>query len=167
MKFTETKLKGAVIIEPELLKDERGFFARTFCQKEFKAHGLGEFFDDEVRKNVKKDEDSQTLEDELKYEDWYVLDQFHGTSEEKELIEFVKETIINLQNKYKEVYADKEVNMPKGAIITDDDRVIIAKVFLGHPEFRAKEIQIEVNKQATKERATNKNQIAYVKGRVK
>ena len=40
MKFTETRLKGAFIIEPELLKDERGFFARTFCQKEFKVHGL-------------------------------------------------------------------------------------------------------------------------------
>ena len=40
MKFTETKLKGAYIIEPERLEDERGFFARTFCQKEFEAHGL-------------------------------------------------------------------------------------------------------------------------------
>jgi len=40
MIFTETKLKGAYIIEPERLDDERGFFARTFCQEEFKAHGL-------------------------------------------------------------------------------------------------------------------------------
>lgn len=40
MKFIETKLKGAYIIEPERLEDERGFFARTFCQKEFDAHGL-------------------------------------------------------------------------------------------------------------------------------
>lgn len=40
MKFIETKLKGAYIIEPERLEDERGFFARTFCQKEFEAHGL-------------------------------------------------------------------------------------------------------------------------------
>jgi len=40
MKFTETKLKGAFIIEPELLEDERGFFARTFCREEFEAHGL-------------------------------------------------------------------------------------------------------------------------------
>jgi len=39
MKFIETKLKGAYIIEPERLEDERGFFARTFCQKEFEAHG--------------------------------------------------------------------------------------------------------------------------------
>lgn len=40
MIFTETKLKGVFIIEPERLEDERGFFARTFCQEEFAAHGL-------------------------------------------------------------------------------------------------------------------------------
>jgi dTDP-4-dehydrorhamnose 3,5-epimerase len=40
MIFTETKLKGAYIIELERLQDERGFFARSWCQKEFKAHGL-------------------------------------------------------------------------------------------------------------------------------
>jgi|SRR3989344_9354067 len=40
MKFIETKLKGAYIIEPERLEDERGFFARTFCQKEFETHSL-------------------------------------------------------------------------------------------------------------------------------
>ena len=38
--FRETKLKGAFIIEPERTEDERGFFARTFCQEEVKAHGL-------------------------------------------------------------------------------------------------------------------------------
>lgn len=40
MKFTETKLKGAFILDLELREDPRGFFARTFCQKEFEAHGL-------------------------------------------------------------------------------------------------------------------------------
>jgi dTDP-4-dehydrorhamnose 3,5-epimerase len=40
MKFTETRLKGAYIIEIEPLEDERGFFARSFCQKEFEEHGL-------------------------------------------------------------------------------------------------------------------------------
>jgi len=40
MIFEETKLKGAFIIEPERLEDERGFFARTFCQKEFENRGL-------------------------------------------------------------------------------------------------------------------------------
>jgi dTDP-4-dehydrorhamnose 3,5-epimerase len=40
MLFTETALKGAFIIDLEPHEDDRGFFARTFCQKEFEAHGL-------------------------------------------------------------------------------------------------------------------------------
>lgn len=40
MKFTETKLAGAYIIELQELQDERGFFARTFCTKELEEHGL-------------------------------------------------------------------------------------------------------------------------------
>ncbi len=40
MKFTETKLKGAFIIELEPFNDLRGSFARTFCANEFKEHGL-------------------------------------------------------------------------------------------------------------------------------
>jgi len=40
MKFVETGLEGAFIIEPERLEDERGFFARVFCEHEFAVHGL-------------------------------------------------------------------------------------------------------------------------------
>jgi dTDP-4-dehydrorhamnose 3,5-epimerase len=40
MRFTETKVAGAYLIEPEPIADERGFFARTWCQDEFRAHGL-------------------------------------------------------------------------------------------------------------------------------
>ena len=40
MTFKETKLQGAYIIEPEMLIDERGAFARTFCRKDFESHGL-------------------------------------------------------------------------------------------------------------------------------
>ena len=40
MIFTETKLKGAYIIDIERREDSRGFFARAFCQKEFETHGL-------------------------------------------------------------------------------------------------------------------------------
>ena len=40
MIFTETKLKGAFVIEIEPIEDERGYFARSFCQKEFEKHGL-------------------------------------------------------------------------------------------------------------------------------
>lgn len=40
MIFKETKLKGAYLVELELAKDERGFFARSFCQKEFQRHSI-------------------------------------------------------------------------------------------------------------------------------
>jgi dTDP-4-dehydrorhamnose 3,5-epimerase len=40
MLFSETKLKGAFIIDIERREDNRGYFARAFCQHEFVAHGL-------------------------------------------------------------------------------------------------------------------------------
>lgn len=40
MIFTPSELQGAFVIDPELKGDERGFFTRTWCQKEFQAHGL-------------------------------------------------------------------------------------------------------------------------------
>jgi|SRR6266404_833147 dTDP-4-dehydrorhamnose 3,5-epimerase len=40
MIFDETKLPGAFEIRLEPRSDERGFFARTWCQNEFEAHGL-------------------------------------------------------------------------------------------------------------------------------
>jgi dTDP-4-dehydrorhamnose 3,5-epimerase len=40
MHFTPAELPGVYLIEPERLEDERGFFARTWCQQEFTAHQL-------------------------------------------------------------------------------------------------------------------------------
>ena len=40
MIFKETKLKGAYLIEIEPIEDERGFFARSFCRNELKAHEI-------------------------------------------------------------------------------------------------------------------------------
>lgn len=40
MIFTETKLQGAFIIELEKMEDERGFFARSWCQQEFELREL-------------------------------------------------------------------------------------------------------------------------------
>jgi dTDP-4-dehydrorhamnose 3,5-epimerase len=40
MIFTETKLAGAFIIDLERREDNRGYFARAFCQHEFEEHGL-------------------------------------------------------------------------------------------------------------------------------
>ncbi len=40
MRFLPTKLFGAYVIELDTQEDERGFFARTYCAREFAAHDL-------------------------------------------------------------------------------------------------------------------------------
>jgi dTDP-4-dehydrorhamnose 3,5-epimerase len=40
MRFAPLAVNGAWLIEPERVEDERGFFARTWCTREFAAHGL-------------------------------------------------------------------------------------------------------------------------------
>jgi len=40
MIFTETKIQMAYIIDLERREDHRGFFARSWCQKEFESHAL-------------------------------------------------------------------------------------------------------------------------------
>ena len=40
MIFTPTPLAGAMVIDLKRIEDERGFFARTWCAREFAAHGL-------------------------------------------------------------------------------------------------------------------------------
>lgn len=40
MIFNETALPGAWIIELQRFEDDRGFFARSFCQEEFASRGL-------------------------------------------------------------------------------------------------------------------------------
>jgi dTDP-4-dehydrorhamnose 3,5-epimerase len=40
VKFTETRLGGVFVIDLDRHDDQRGFFARSFCAKEFTAHGL-------------------------------------------------------------------------------------------------------------------------------
>ncbi len=49
MIFRASELAGAFLIELELHRDERGFFARSFCAETFAAHGLATRF---VQSNV-------------------------------------------------------------------------------------------------------------------
>lgn len=41
MRFSETELRGAFIVEPEPCRDDRGFFARVWCEREWAEHGIG------------------------------------------------------------------------------------------------------------------------------
>lgn len=43
MQFRKTPLEGAYLVELEKRGDERGFFARLFCEMEFGAAGLNSF----------------------------------------------------------------------------------------------------------------------------
>jgi dTDP-4-dehydrorhamnose 3,5-epimerase len=38
--FTRTSIEGVFVIEPEKRADERGYFARTWCAREFTEHGI-------------------------------------------------------------------------------------------------------------------------------
>lgn len=58
MNFTTTGLEGAYLIELERRGDARGFFARTFCAREFEAHGLSTTF---VQANTSLSADAGTL----------------------------------------------------------------------------------------------------------
>jgi dTDP-4-dehydrorhamnose 3,5-epimerase len=53
VKFHETALAGAFIVEPDPMTDERGSFARIVCQREFEARGLpGLFVQSSVSTNL-------------------------------------------------------------------------------------------------------------------
>ena len=58
MIFRETKLAGAYLIDIEAHRDTRGFFARSFCQDEFDAHGLCSTW---VQSNISFNEKRGTL----------------------------------------------------------------------------------------------------------
>jgi len=58
VKFVETQVPGAFVIEVEPHGDERGLFARTFCEQEFRAHGLATHF---VQSSVSYNERRGTL----------------------------------------------------------------------------------------------------------
>jgi dTDP-4-dehydrorhamnose 3,5-epimerase len=40
MRISDTPLQGVLLLEPERIEDERGFFARTFCVDELAARGM-------------------------------------------------------------------------------------------------------------------------------
>ena len=58
MRFNTTTIPGVWQIEPERHVDQRGFFARTWCEREFADHGLPTHF---VQCNVSYNEQRGTL----------------------------------------------------------------------------------------------------------
>jgi len=72
---------------------------------DFIAGNFNKFFNEAKTKAIKEDDESKRIfKKTLENEKWYVLDYFQGTSEEKGLIEFIKHSIGNLEEKYDEIY---------------------------------------------------------------
>ncbi len=44
MTFSQSPIAGAYVIDLDPVHDERGFFARAFCEREFERHGLATRF---------------------------------------------------------------------------------------------------------------------------
>lgn len=70
----------------------------------FLLFSFEDLFGEVKEKNVLVDQESKNLEAELLQHKWYVLNSFNGTREERELLEFMKNKIGNLEEKYNEVY---------------------------------------------------------------
>lgn len=58
MTFEKTEIPGVVVVEPNRVRDERGFFARSFCADTFAAEGLATTL---VQANVSFNERRGTL----------------------------------------------------------------------------------------------------------
>jgi type III restriction enzyme len=71
---------------------------------DFSAVPFKYYFQEPKQISVQEDAESYNLEKELVQKDWYVLDAFYGTSEEKSLISFLKGRMDNFKDKYEEVY---------------------------------------------------------------
>ncbi|MGE5429656.1 MAG: dTDP-4-dehydrorhamnose 3,5-epimerase [Syntrophomonadaceae bacterium] len=53
MKVTETRLKGVLVIEPDVFHDERGYFFESFSRKKYKDIGINfEFVQDNISKSA-------------------------------------------------------------------------------------------------------------------
>lgn len=58
MIFMKTKIEGAYLLDIKQIKDERGFFGRSFCKTEFEEHGLNPAM---VQVNVSSNDKKGTL----------------------------------------------------------------------------------------------------------
>jgi type III restriction enzyme len=78
--------------------------SNPYLGTEFKGIKFSDVFNEPKEKAVVIDDESKKIENELIGEEWYVLNGFNGTSEERNLVNFLKDKIGNLKSKYEEVY---------------------------------------------------------------
>ena len=100
----EEKLNLLLVFFEEFTKKLKEIANPHKGTEKFKPFSFEDLFGEEKEKSVLVDPESKNLEIELLQHNWYVLNGFNGTSEERELLEFMKKKIGNLEEKYQEVY---------------------------------------------------------------
>ena len=54
VKYIKTPLPGVLLVEPDVYKDDRGFFLETYHQKKYFAEGIAKSFVQDNRSNSTK-----------------------------------------------------------------------------------------------------------------
>ncbi len=79
-------------------------YSNPYIGSDFEEERFKTYFEEPTPIYVVEDSESNELERELKGKPWYALTSFYGTSEEKGLIKFLKETMENFKGKYEDIY---------------------------------------------------------------
>ena len=98
---SQEKLDLTLKFLEEFLRKFKVDIVPNIGSEKFFAHSFAEIFGEPKTKSIKPENEDKSIVSDNK---WYVLDGFVGTSEEKKLVEFIKKTIGNLEEKYSQIY---------------------------------------------------------------
>lgn len=87
-----------------LFANELKKISNPYIGSEFKPVDFKEYFRNPKIVSVTENPENDVLEEELVRKDWYALNAFHGTSEERHLVNFLKGSIENFKDKFERVY---------------------------------------------------------------
>lgn len=79
-------------------------YSNPYIGTEFKKAKFSAYFSETKTISVVEEPSKINYAKELVKNDWYVLDNFYGTSEEENLMKFLEKTIVNFKDKYEKVY---------------------------------------------------------------
>lgn len=99
----EQKLKGFIHFFDKLGNDLKQI-VNPYIGSEFSSKNVMALFGEPKTKSIIEDAKNLALEKELKRTDWYALNAFHGTSEEQNLVNFLKGFMGNFESQYDKIY---------------------------------------------------------------
>jgi type III restriction enzyme len=99
----EQKLKGFIRFFDKLGNDLKQI-VNPYIGSEFSSKNVIALFGEPKTKSIIEDAKNTELEKELKSKDWYALNAFHGTSEEHNLVNFLKGFMGNFESQYDKIH---------------------------------------------------------------